>query len=579
MRSATDAQRPRDLRAEPQQSRSNSWLAVGLIFAVTIVAYLPAMRGSILWDDEAHITREHLRSADGLRRIWFELGATQQYYPLLHTAFWLEHQLWGDSLVGYHLTNVLLHAAAASLVFVVVRKLQIPGAILIALVFAVHPVHVESVAWITEQKNTLSAVFYLAAMWCYLEFDVSRQPRFYWFAFALFAMGLLTKTVTATLPAALLVIFWWLRGQLSWRRDILPLVPFFAIGAVAGLLTAWVERNLIGAEGAAFEMSFVERGLLAGRAPWFYLSKLVWPQGLVFVYPRWQIDTHVWWQWLFPAATLGLLALLWSLRNRWRSPLAGWLLFVGTLFPALGFLNVYPFQFSFVADHFQYLASLGVIALAVGLFAQWVARLQQPARDLARVAAAAIVATLAFLTWQQAHLYADSITLYEATLARNPTSWMVLNNLGNAYTSTGRAGEAIELYRRALVVRPDYKEVHANLGIALGVVGRNDEAIAELRQAVRLQPDSTSARYSLGYTLAAAGQVNEGIDEVREVVRLKPDAYRIRNNLGVMLFTAGRYPEAIAEFEKVLELQPDFADARENLNRARQASVLPRKAE
>ncbi|MGD9635322.1 MAG: tetratricopeptide repeat protein, partial [Pirellulales bacterium] len=547
--------------------------------AATIVAYLPAMQGGILWDDDAHITREDLRSADGLRRIWFELGATQQYYPLLHSAFWAEHKIWGDSLLGYHLTNVLLHATAASLVYAVVRKLQIPGALLIALVFAVHPVHVESVAWITEQKNTLSAVFYLAAMWSYLKFDDQRQPRFYWLALALFVLGLLTKTVTATLPAALMVIFWWQRGTLSWRRDVLPLVPHFALGAVAGLFTAWVERKLIGAEGAAFEMSLVERGLLAGRVPWFYLSKLVWPWDLMFVYPRWQIDAAQWWQWLYPAATIGLLVLLWSLRRRWRSPLAAWLFFVGTLFPALGFLNVYPFQFSFVADHFQYLASLGVIVFAVGLSARWADDLPQTARGLARVVAAIVVVALAALTWQQASLYADRITLYEATLAKNPNSWMVLNNLGNAYTSAGRADEAIDLYRRALTAWPDFKDAHANLGIALKAVGRNEEALAELREAVRLQPDSTSARYNLGYTLATVGQIDEGIEQIREVVRLKPEAYRIRNNLGVMLFTARRYPEAIAEFEKVLEIQPDFAEARENLNRARQASVLPQKAE
>jgi tetratricopeptide (TPR) repeat protein len=507
------------------------------------------------------------------------LGATQQYYPFFHTAFWVEHNLWGDSLVGYHLTNVLLHAAAASLVYVVVGKLSIPGALVAALVFAVHPVHVESVAWITEQKNTLSAVFYLSAMWAYLGFDESRRGMFYWLAAGLFVLGLLTKTVTATLPAALLVIFWWQRGRIEFRRDFLPLVPFFLIGAVAGLFTAWVERKLIGAEGADFEMSFVERGLLAGRVPWFYLSKLVWPATLVFVYPRWNINTAAWWQWLFPLATIALLVLLWSLRNRWRSPLAGWLLFVGTLFPALGFLNVYPFQFSFVADHFQYLASLGVLVLIVGIAANWAAKLAEPARRVTRGAAVLLVVTLMLLTWRQSQLYADKITLYESTLAANPTCWMVLNNLGNEYVTAGRVDEAIELYERALQVRPTYKEVHANLGIALDMVNRTDEAIVELRTAVKLQPESTSAHYSLGFILVRAGKVDEGIEQIREVVRLKPDAYRIRNNLGVTLFTAGRYPEAIEEFEKSLELRPDFVEARDNLNRAREASVLPKQAE
>lgn len=548
-----------------------------LVGVLTFVVYLPSMRGGLVWDDEAHVTKPKLQSLDGLYRIWFELGATQQYYPLLHSAFWVEHRLWGDAPLGYHLTNVLLHVAAATLVYGLLRKLRIPGALLAAAIFALHPVHVESVAWISEQKNTLSAVFYLGAMWAYLDFDESRRRPWYWLALVLFVLGLLTKTVIATLPAALLVVFWWQRGELSWHRDVLPLAPFFVLGAVAGLLTAWVEQNLVGAEGADFEMSLIQRGLLASRVPWFYFSKLLWPTHLVFVYPRWKIDPAAWWQWLFPLAMLALLAVLWSVRGRWRAPLAAWLLFVGTLFPALGFLNVYPFQFSFVADHFQYLASLGILALVAAGAALAVPRLPRPGQTIARGVGLLVVGLLGFLTWQQCHVYADKITLYEATIAANPNCWMALNNLGNALAAT-RPQEAIELYRRALEVRPQYHDVHANLGVALGIVGRTDESIAELREAVRLQPNSSSARYSLGSTLVQAGHTDEGIAQLREVVRLKPDADRIRNNLGVMLFTAGRYREAIVEFEKALELKPDFAEARDNLNRARQASASPAKS-
>ena len=203
-----------------------------------------------------------------------KLGATQQYYPLLHSAFWLEHKLWGDSVLGYHLVNVLWHMISVTLLYFVLKRLKVPGALLAAAIFAVHPVMVESVAWISEQKNTLSAVFYLSAMLVYLEFDESRRRSRYFIALGLFVLGLLTKTVTATLPAALLVIFWWQRGTLSWKRDVLPLVPFFVLGAAAGVLTAWVERKLIGAEGAAFEISLLDRGLLAGRVIWFYLGKL-----------------------------------------------------------------------------------------------------------------------------------------------------------------------------------------------------------------------------------------------------------------------------------------------------------------
>jgi hypothetical protein len=364
------AKDPTDLERLPELG-SVPWV-LALLVAGILVAYQPSINGGLLWDDDAHITRPELQSLGGLYRIWFELGATQQYYPLLHSAFWLEHKLWGDAVVGYHLANILEHSLAVVLVYLILQRLEVPGALLAAGIFGLHPVMVESVAWISEQKNTLSAVFYLSAMLAYLKRGSGKavgggapsefgRDKYYWLSLFLFVLGLLTKTVTATLPAALLVIFWWQRGTLSWRRDVLPLVPFFALGAVAGIATAWVERRLIGAEGVEFDLSLIDRGLLAGRVILFYLSKLFWPGNLMFIYPHWSIDADQWWLWVFPIATLTVTAVLWAVRKRWRGPLAGWMFFCGTLFPVLGFLNVYPFRYSYVADHFQYLASLGII--------------------------------------------------------------------------------------------------------------------------------------------------------------------------------------------------------------------------
>jgi len=315
--------------------------AGAVIFAVTLLAYLPAMRGGFLWDDDFHVTQPDLQSVEGLKRIWCEMGATQQYYPLLHSAFWVEHRLWGDSVVGYHLTNILLHAAAACLVVAVVRRLihgeSSPSTPLRAfdpekvaagherrryagvewlagLIFALHPVCVESVAWISEQKNTLSTIFYLGSALVYLRFDQDRRPSRYFLALGLFVLALLTKTVTATLPAALLVVFWWQRGRLQWIRDVRPLLPWLGLGATAGLLTSWVERTFIGAQGADFTLNLLERCLLAGRVIWFYLGKLVWPADLIFIYPRWAVDAAVWWQYLFPLA-----ALVAARRSSWGS--------------------------------------------------------------------------------------------------------------------------------------------------------------------------------------------------------------------------------------------------------------------
>src|ERR1039458_9266226 len=235
------------------------------IFCATLLAYLPALHGSLVWDDNNHLTRPDLQSFHGLWRIWFELGASQQYYPLLHSAFWLEHRIWGDAVLGYHLVNIALHALSACLVVLIARQLSLKGAWLAGFVFALHPVQVESVAWISEQKSTLSGVFCLAALLVYLHFDRSRQRRKYWLATGLFVLALMSKTVTAVLPAVILVIFWWRRGRLEWKRDVRPLVPWFAIGMCAGLFTSWVERRYIGATGADFVLTPLQRVLIARR--------------------------------------------------------------------------------------------------------------------------------------------------------------------------------------------------------------------------------------------------------------------------------------------------------------------------
>ena len=290
----------------------------------------------MLWDDDAHLTKPELQSLSGLGRIWTDPGATQQYYPLLHSAFWIEHTLFGDAMLGYHVTNVLLHATAAILAVAVLMRLGLPGASLAGILFTVHPVCVESVAWVSEQKNTLSLVFYLLAGLAYLRFDRGRgqsgSARRYATASILFVAALLSKTVTATLPAALLVIAWWRRGRIEWKRDIVPVLPWFVLSLVSGTVTAVVERTLIGAEGSQFSLSLAARLFMAGRVIWFYLGKLVWPFDLVFVYPRWDLATGAWIGALGVVAALGATAALWSLRRRWRGPLAAWLFFVGSLF-------------------------------------------------------------------------------------------------------------------------------------------------------------------------------------------------------------------------------------------------------
>lgn len=548
----TDAALPSPAPGAARRPRARLAAWVLLLVLAGGWAHAPALHGGFIWDDDAHITAPALRGTDGLLRIWFEPGATQQYYPLLHTAFWVEHRLWGDAAFGYHAVSLGLHLLAAILFARLLEQLAVRGAWLAALLFVVHPVHVESVAWISEQKNTLSLVCYLGAALAYHRFEIARGRHAYGIALALFLLGLCAKTIVATLPAALLVVAWWRRGRIGWR-DVAPLLPWLACGAAAGLYTAWFERALIGAAGAAFDLTWLQRALLAPRVVAFYFEKLLWPAGLTFSYPRWTIDPRAWTAWLPLAALLGVTLFL----LRWRAPAAravriALLLFVGSLFPVLGFLNVYPFVFSFVADHFQYLASLSLFALAGAGLAQLAAP-----RRVAGLALGLLV-PLAWMVQahQQSADYRDVETLYRATLARNPDSWMVLNNLGQELMRTkARLPEAIACFERALALRPVYPEAENNLGLALVQSGQPRAALPHLERAVRLNPKSYQTHNNLGIALASSGRADDALPVFAAAAALNPSLPNIHENWAKALLLLDRRAEAEAHFARAARLR------------------------
>jgi tetratricopeptide (TPR) repeat protein len=532
-----------------------------LLIAATAIAYFPAWNGKPIWDDNAHMTSPALRSLDGLVRIWTEPGATQQYYPLAHSVFWIEHALWGDTVFPYHLVNILLHALSAFILYRILRLLEVPGAWLAAALFALHPVQVESVAWISELKNTLSCLFFLSAGFAYLKFDEQRTRGLYVLALVLFIAGLLCKTVIAPLPAVLLVVFWWKRGTISWKRDVAPVLPFFIVGISAGLFTAWVERNFVGAQGNAFNLSILDRCLIAGRDFWFYLFKLIWPQSLIFIYPRWQIDAGAWWQYLFPIAALIAFAVLWKMRTRWRGPLAAMLIFVGLLFPALGFINVYPFIYSFVADHFQYLACIGPLTLAASGIALWLDAFGVTQKFFRRIAYAAVLVILGLLTWQQSRQYIDIETIWRTTIARNPDAWMAYSNLGSFLTARGSVNEAIADFRKALELWPDQSKDHNNLGKALVQQGRMAEAMDQFQIALKISPNDPDAESNLGAALLQEGKSEQAVSQLRQAVEKSPRHAQAHINLGNALLQTGDADGALAEYQRTLELPFDHAES------------------
>lgn len=542
------------------------------LVTITFAAYMPVIQdGGFIWDDPDYVTsNKMLRDANGLKQIWTNPKATPQYYPLVHTTFWIEYHLWKLDPTGYHVNNVLLHALGAVLLWRILLRLKVPGAWLAAGLFAVHPVHVESVAWITERKNVLSGVFYLGSALAYLKWAKVRarnkiRHTGYLLALLLYICALLSKTVTSTLPAALVLILWWKNGfqdetvsdnkRLRWNR-ILVLVPFFLIGLIASYITVLLEKQHVGATGAEWDLSFIDRCLIAGRAVWFYAGKLIWPTELCFNYPRWEINAGVWWQYLYPLSVIALVVLLWAFRKRTgKGPLAAVLFFGGTLLPALGFFDVYPMRYSFVADHFQYLASIGILTLASTI----IVRLCR--QRTAGFACASIMLLFACLTAEQCRIYQNLETLWLDTIKKNPASWMAYNNLGQLYILKGNPAAAIPVLEKVIHYNPLEVEAYYNLGVAVSRLGRKDEAMAYYRKALEVDPNDPQVYNNIGATLARYGKLEEAVSYYQKALAIDPKLFPAHSNLGAALSQLGRIDEAIEHHRKSIDIEPDFGAA------------------
>jgi len=549
-----------------------------LLFAITLIAYLPALRAGYIWDDDRYVTgNQDLRSVYGLGRIWATPGSTPQYYPLVFTTFWLEYHLWGLRPFGFHLVNVLLHAGSAVLLWRLLRRLAVPGAMIAAAIFALHPVAVESVAWVTERKNTLSLLFYLLSLnlligWMEPTDDGEREHprnwRGYVGAFIVYVAALLSKTVTSTMPAAALVIAWWKRGRLSLRGDIVPMLPFFAVGAGLSYMTVWMERVVVGTAERDWTLTPVQRLLTAGNAFWFYLGKLAWPADLAFIYRRWELSGSNPLHWIAPSAFLLLVVVLWALRRRiTRGPLAAVLLFAGTLTPALGFFDVFPFEFSFVADHFQYHACIWMLALFAAVATIGASRygLKQ---DQAHGAAVAVCAVLLVLTFNQSRAYRNAESLWRDTVAKNPTAPMPRNNLGQLLAASNRPDEAIKHYRAAIESNPNYAIAWFNLGAALAQTGKKEEALQTYAEALERDPDNAQMHYHIGLGMQRLGRVEDAYERFTRAIELKPNYVDPINDLANIFAQQGRLEDAVDKYRQVLQVKPDYVVARSNLANA-----------
>jgi tetratricopeptide (TPR) repeat protein len=586
--------------------RSRRWWVPAqgaMIVLLAMIAYLPALQGQYQWDDENYISpsvtsrsSELIHRDDGLTDIWFSTKPTD-YWPLTHTVFWLQWRLWGMAPMGYHAVNILLHALGAVLVWCVLSRLKLPGAWLGAALFAVHPVGVASVAWISELKNCLSLPLYAASVLAWLRFDDSDRRAWYGLSLAVFGLALCAKTSGIMLPLLLLGLAWWRRGSIS-GSDLRRSIPFFLLSLAMGLATIWFQRTH-----AIVDLVVRPEGLMTrlagfGWIVWFYLCKGLAPLRLSMIYPRWEIDPASPLAWLPLLSLFIVLLVAWRYRKSWARPFVGVLGYTLLMLAPVSGLVAMSFQrLSLVSDHFQYLALPGVTALIAAGLATWGEC--QGWRRVSRSVGLILLVMATAMTWQRAKIFQTGESLWRDTLSKNAGAYMAHNNLGAVLKGGGQTEEAIRHYQQALRIKPDYAEAHSNWGAALAESGRPREAVERYQRALELKPDNPTTHVNLGNARRAIGQLQEALDHYQEALKIQPiyaEAYssmgdtlqamgrglesvgyyqqslRLRpntatthNSLGLALNAAGRHEEATWHCRQALKLRPDFAEAYNNL--------------
>jgi tetratricopeptide (TPR) repeat protein len=558
-----------------------------LLVVGTIIVYLPVWHAGLIWDDGTFVINNPLiRRADGLYRFWFS-SQPVDYYPVTSSMLWVEWRFWGSNPLGYHVVNVLLHSLNAVLLWRVLSRLNLPSAWLAAALFAVHPVNVESVAWITERKNTLAMLFFLLSLTSYLRFEFAAYPepkvtgpasgtrsattrdqrRWYWLSFCAFALALLSKTTVAPLPLLLLGLAWWRRGHVR-RADVARSMPFFLASITIGLISHWFEAHrAIGADFVSVG-SFWTRLLGAGWAVEFYLYKAALPFDLRPIYPRWHMDSLKWTSYLPDLlVALGLLACVRYRKIMGKGPLASLVFFLVMLLPVLGFLNINFMMYSLVADRWQYFAIIGPLALAAAVIVPAHSWSNTKRLFAATSLASALLVVLGALSYRQCGIYADPFTFWQTALAGNPNSSVAHNNLGTVLLERGQLDEAMAHFQRVLQTEPNHAMAHYNLGGVLRQQGHIDEAIAQFQRALEIAPNHAKSHFNLGELQLQKGQLDEAMTHFQRACEIRPDYAEAQNAFGLALLQKGRVDAALTHLQSAVQAQPNLAEAHNNLAR------------
>lgn len=543
--------------------RNDILLAIVLV-VLTFAAYIPAMTAGAVWDDTNMLFGSRIiRSDHGLRDIWFS-NKLPDYWPITYTTFFLEWRLWGENTTPYHLVNITLHAAAAVVLWRVLRRLSVSGAWVSATIFALHPVAVTSVAWISERKNTLSMLLVALAVWAYLRFEQNRENKWYVSALLLFLLALMSKTSVVMIPVVLLLIIWWQGGRLT-KSHLIRITPFFVLSLILGIVTVLfqaIDAAHFRPEGMASRLA------AAGWCFWFYLHKTLLPVQLSIIYPRWDVDTGSMTAWLPLVGIFVVAAVAWYRRRKWgRNVLVVLGCHVMLLAPVLGLVQMSFHQYSLVADHLQYIALIVPIAVVVALINKALSRMNN-AGWARRALPMIVIVPLSLLTWQRASAFDSNYALWTDTLQKNPNAWAAHNNLGDSARQRNEPDKAMLHYRKALEINPSAAKPHNNLAGMLRGRGEIDDAMAHYKKALEIDPHYARANYNLAGLYQAFGKLELSVEHYQRAIKIEPDYANAHNNLGIVLRKLGRIDEAIDHYRRAIDIVPEDALAHNNLGNA-----------
>ena len=538
---------------------------IGALFLLVLIAYIPVFRAGIIWDDHLVMENEHIRTLGGVWRIWTEAPLSPEedvrYWPVFYSSFWVDHHIWGERAGGYHFDNVVLHGLNVTLLWRLLLSLKVPGAWLAAAVFAVHPIQVETVAWIIERKGLLASLFFLLAGLAFLRFERLRDKRFYIMALAFFTLSVLGKPVTVVFPVVVLLWLYW-KGKSFTKRRLIHLVPFFLVALWNGLFNMHLASKY---DPVNFGYSTMQRLVIAGRSTWFYLGKTLCPVNLMTIYPKWQLSPLRFWHFLFPIGVTVLILVLWAKRSQLgKAPLVAVLFFIIVLSPTSGLLEFSFMAHSFVADRYQYLASAGLIAFFVSA-ATVFSRRQNESRKTFTIAMAGLLLLFFLMTWHRASDYRDMESLFADNVKKNPNAPTARDNLGLALLTKGRYREAESHLRASLAIQPDLAEARNNLGLTLAYQGKDEEAIEEYQRLLQKSPDYAIAHANLGNALARLARFDEAAQHFVKAIESDAECATAHYGLGVLSLQVKTPEEAIPHLSRTVEIDPRFSNAYNNL--------------